>query len=99
MNRMPIPQRKPKPPHPEDAELAAQIAKATRFSATIHLGPGDRHTHYFEASGAEGYAQALADAAELEKLSKFGRRAIVYAINSLGSFAITPNLAKLAGLI
>jgi hypothetical protein len=97
--RMAVPARKPKPVHPEDYELAAQIAKATRFSACLHLGPGNRTTRYVEKGGAEGYAEALVIAAELNTTSRFGRRSIVYAINTLGSFSVTPELAKLAGLI
>lgn len=99
MPQMAIPARKPKPPHPEDYELAAQIAKATRFSACLHLGPCNRHTRYVEQGGPEGYAQALREAEDLNTLSKFGRRSIVYAINTLGSFPVSPELATLAGLV
>lgn len=82
----------------EDAMLAGEIAKAKRFSASLHLGPGDRHTRYIEQGGPAGYAEALAQAEDLNKLSRFGRRAIVYAINPLGSFPVSPELARLAGI-
>jgi xylose isomerase len=85
--------------HPEDHQLAAQIAKATRFSACLHLGPGNRHTRYVEQGGREGYEAVLQVADELNALSKFGRRTVVYAINSLGSFPVDTKLARLAGLV
>lgn len=85
--------------HPEDHQLAEQIAKATRFSACLHLGPGNRHTRYIEQGGREGYEAALAVADELNAMSKFGRRSVIYAINSLGSFPVDTKLAKLAGLV
>lgn len=83
--------------HPEDDMLAAQVRKATRFSACIHLGPGNRHTRYIEQGGQAGYDAALAVAAEFDAMSQFGRRAVVYAINSLGSFPVDAKLARLAG--
>lgn len=84
--------------HPEDLLIAEQIKRATRFSACIHLGPHDRTTRYVEEGGPAGYAAALAIKAELDADSRFGRRAVVYAINSLGSFPVDANLAQLAGL-
>lgn len=78
----------------EDAVLAAEIAKAQRFSACIHLGPGNRQTVY-----TDSYAAALAAKAEMDAGSRFGRRAVVYAINSLGSFPVDDRLAKMAGLV
>jgi hypothetical protein len=81
----------------EDRLLAIEITKAHRFSTCLHLGPCDRHTHYFDAPWPDGYRQALADADELNKLSKFGRRTVIYAINKLGSFDVSPKLAALAG--
>lgn len=89
---------KPKKPHPEDALLAAQIAKATRFSASIRYGRFDKQTRYVEQAGRDGYAAALAAAAQLDATSQYGRRAVVYAINALGSFPVDAKLARLAGL-
>jgi hypothetical protein len=85
--------------HPEDLQIAAQIRKAHRYSACLHLGPHNRHTRYIEQGGPEGYAAALAVADELNAMSKFGRRTVVYAINTLGSFPVDAKLAQLAGLI
>lgn len=97
---MAVPIRKPKPLHPEDHELAAQIKRATRFSACLHRGPCNRETRYVEQGGPEGYAQALAIKAELDaQPGLYGRRAIIYAINPLGSFPVDAKLATLAGLI
>lgn len=81
--------------HPEDQILAAEIAKADEFSACLHLGPSNRYTR----RGLKTYQEALDAAAELNKLSRYGRRSIVYAINSLGSFPIDDRLARLAGLV
>lgn len=81
--------------HPEDALLAAEIAKATEFSACLHLGPGNRHT----VRGIKTYAAALDRARELNELSKFGRRTIIYAISPLGSFPVDDRLARMAGLV
>lgn len=85
--------------HPEDAMLAEQVRRATRFSACLHLGPGQRHTRYVEQGGRAGYEGALAEAAELQKLSRYGRRSIIYAINPLGSFPVDDKLAAMAGLV
>jgi hypothetical protein len=85
--------------HPEDYQLAEQIKRANRFSACLHLGPANRHTRYVEQGGPDGYAAALAVADELNAMSKFGRRSVIYAINSLGSFPVDAKLAKLAGLV
>lgn len=78
----------------------AEIRKATRFSATIRLGPFDKRTRYFEdADPRVAYAEALAAKREYDAESKYGRRALVYAINSLGSFPLDDDLARDAGLI
>lgn len=82
-----------------NAQLA-EIAKATKFSATIRLGPHDKRTRWFEdADPRVAYAEALAAKAEFDAESRFGRRALVYAINSLGSFPLDDDLARDAGLI
>lgn len=86
----------------EDRELAEQIAKAHAFSAFLLFGPHDRRKVMIEEGGPEGYAKALAAKAELEAQARADgstRRAIIYAINRLGSFDVTPEAARLAGLI
>ena len=83
----------------ENATLAAEIARAEMFSASIRLGPHDKRTRYFkDADPRVAYREALAAKAEMDAGSAFGRRAIVYAINPLGSFPIDDELAALAGL-
>lgn len=76
----------------EDREIAAQIAKAHEFSASIRLGPADKRTR----RGFKTYDQAREAAVELDAESKFGRRAVIYAINSLGSFPCDPDLIAMA---
>lgn len=78
----------------EDRLLAAEIAKADQFSASIRLGPHDKRTSYCGT-----YAEAVAAKAALDSESQFGRKAVIYAINRLGSFPVSEELAKLAGLI
>jgi hypothetical protein len=46
--------------------------------------------------GLASYEAAEAVAAEMNSESRFGRRAIVYAINKLGSFDCTPELIAMA---
>jgi hypothetical protein len=83
----------------EDAMLAAEIRKADYFTAAIRYGPRDKRVRAFaDADPRIAYAEALAAAAEFDAESKFGRRAVVYAVNKLGTFDISPELAKLAGL-
>lgn len=78
----------------------AEIAKATRFSAHIRLSPFDKRTRVFEdADPRIAYAEARAAADEMNAESRFGRRALIYAINSLGSFPLDDDLAREAGLI
>ena len=88
---------KAKAPHPEDLMLAQQVKRATRWSACLHLGPGNRSTVYVEEAGQAGYDGAVDAAARLNVHSKFGRKAVVYAINALGSFPVDDKLARLAG--
>lgn len=86
----------------EEAELAAQIAKAHAFSAFLLFGPRDRRKVVIEQAGPEGYAKAAAAAEELNRQAQADgstRRAIIYAINRLGSFDVTPEAAARAGLI
>lgn len=86
----------------EEQELAEQIAKAHAFSAFLLFGPRDRRKVMIDEGGPEGYAKARAAADDLNaKARKDGstRSAIVYAINRLGSFDVTPEAAQRAGLI
>lgn len=83
----------------EDQALSSEIAKAHSFSAFLFNGPFDRRRVIVDEGGPAGYAKARAIADDLDKVSRYGRRAIVYAINSLGSFPISDDLAKQAGLI
>lgn len=82
--------------HESDIYTAAQIAKATSFSAIIQLGPKDRRY----AEGMTSYAEALEGAAILDAMSKFGRRSVIYAHLENGrAFPVSPELAKMAGLV
>lgn len=86
----------------EERELADQIAKAHAFSAFLLFGPRDRRKVMIEQGGPEGYAAAVKAADDLNAQARADgstRRAIIYAINRLGSFDVTPDAAKLAGLI
>lgn len=86
----------------EEQELAVQIAKAHAFSAFLLFGPRDRRKVMIDEGGPEGYAKAVAAAADLNAQARADgstRSAIIYAINRLGSFDVTPDAAKRAGLI
>jgi len=86
----------------EEQELAVQIAKAHAFSAFLLFGPRDRRKVMIEQGGPEGYAAAVKAADELNQQARADgstRSAIIYAINRLGSFDVTPDAARLAGLI
>ena len=86
----------------EDRELADQIAKAHAFSAFLLFGPRDRRKVMIDEGGPEGYAKAVAAKADLEAQARADgstRGAIIYAINRLGSFDVTPEAAQRAGLI
>lgn len=86
----------------EEQELAEQIAKAHAFSAFLLFGPRDRRKVMIEQGGPEGYAAAVAAKADLDAQARADgstRSAIIYAINRLGSFDVTPEAAARAGLI
>lgn len=86
----------------EEQELSEQIAKATSFSAFLLFGPFDRRKVVISEGGGAGYQKAVDAAEALNKQARAdgsSRSAIVYAINSLGSFCVTPALARQAGLI
>lgn len=85
-----------KKPHEADIYTAAQIARATKFSAVIQLAPLDRRY----AEGMTTYREALEGAAMLNAESKFGRRAVIYAHTPEGrAFPVDDRLAKMAGLV
>lgn len=75
----------PLDPKPSDEEIlfAREIARAKEFSAYYRNGPHQK----FVERGLPDFdtARARADALEAE-YSKFGRKAIVYAISPLGTF-------------
>lgn len=86
----------------EEAELAEQIAKAHAFSAFLLFGPHDRRKVMINEGGPEGYRKARLAADGLNDQARADgstRSAIVYAINSLGSFDVSPEAAQRAGLI
>ncbi|APZ81870.1 hypothetical protein vBEliSR6L_105 [Erythrobacter phage vB_EliS_R6L] len=86
----------------EEQELAEQISKAHAFSAFLLFGPRDRRKVMIEQGGPEGYAAAVKAADDLNAQARADgstRSAIIYAINRLGSFDVTPDAAKRAGLI
>lgn len=86
----------------EEQELAEQIAKAHSFSAFLLFGPRDRRKVMIDEGGPEGYRKARLAADHLNDQARADgstRSAIVYAINSLGSFDVTPEAAQRAGLI
>jgi exo-beta-1,3-glucanase (GH17 family) len=80
----------------EEASAVAEIAKATSFSAAIVLGgPGGRHAHH----GLASYAEAEAMESELNKLSRYGRKAVIYAVRGERATPCTPDLIVQARLI
>lgn len=80
----------------ENRLIAAEIAKATEFSAYYRNGP---HEKYVER-GFPTYEAACQRRDELvAEHSRFGRGGLVYAITSLGSFDCTDELVALAGEI
>jgi hypothetical protein len=86
----------------EEQELAEQIGKAHSFSAFLLFGPRDRRKVMIDEGGPEGYRKARLAADHLNDQARADgstRSAIVYAINSLGSFDVTPEAAQRAGLI
>lgn len=86
----------------EEQELAEQIAKAHAFSAFLLFGPRDRRKVMIDEGGPEGYRKARLAADHLNQQARADgstRSAIVYAINRLGSFDVSPDTARMAGLI
>lgn len=85
--------KKSKSAEAEDRELAAQIAKAHSFNAFLFIGPRER----YRSIGFPTYEEARGMGDLLEKEHPHpSRRAIIYAVNKLGSFACTPELIELA---
>lgn len=80
--------------HPEDLAFARYIAEAKEFSAFLRTGPHEK----FKLDGFGSYEEARAAADGLEREhSRFGRRAIVYAITRQGySIDCSPKLVALA---
>ena len=76
----------------EERMIAAEIAKSNEFTACLHLGPGNRQT----ATGMTTYEEALEAKAQLDAGSRFGRKAIIYAVTKLGSFPCDDELIALA---
>jgi hypothetical protein len=80
--------------HPEDRMLADLIANASYFTAHIRLSPTDKTTVRVKT-----YEEALAAAEKLNATSKFGRRAMVYAVTPKGwTVPVSAPMAKLAGI-
>lgn len=77
----------------EERAAAEQIARADSFSAVIVLGgPGGRHAHH----GLASFEEAQAVETDLNKLSRFGRRAVIYAVRGNRSTPCTPELVEMA---
>lgn len=82
-------------PHPEDRILAELASSATVFSAHLRRGPFDKET-----IRCSSYGEALEAAERLNATSRYGRRAIVYAITPKGwSISLDERLAAMAGLV
>ena len=77
--------------HPDDLAQAREIAKAHEFSAHLRKGPHEKYT----TRGIASYPEARDELARL-KAEHQGRRGIVYAINSLGSFPCDDRMIALA---
>jgi hypothetical protein len=81
--------------HPEDRMLADLIASAESFTAHIRLAPHDKTT----VRGLRTYREALNAAAALNATSRYGRRAMVYAVTPKGwTVPVDAKLAELAGI-
>lgn len=79
----------------EERASAQMIAKAESFSAVIVLGgPGGRHAEH----GLPDWESAQKAEARLNGLSRFGRRAVIYAVSHKGtrSTPCTPDLVAMA---
>ena len=76
----------------EERMIAGEIAKSAEFTACLHLGPGNRMT----AEGMTSYEEAQEAAGQLNEHSRFGRKAVIYAITKLGSFPCDDALIALA---
>lgn len=86
---------KPKSKSAQDEErmLADQVRAADYFTAFLFAGQGDRR----KVDNLPDY-RAARDAADRLEAEAPGRKAIVYAVNRLGSFPVTPDVANLAGV-
>jgi hypothetical protein len=89
---MQTPKRKSASAQAEEREIAAQIARADYFTAHLRVGPHEKYTER-----ADSYEGAVEAGNQLKaQHSRFGRSAVIYAVNSLGSFDCTPELIALA---
>lgn len=66
----------------EEQFLISQIKRAVAWTAHIRLGPADKITERFD--GNDRADDAFAKCEELNALSRFGRRAMVFAITDRG---------------
>lgn len=89
---MNAPKRKSANTIAEERMIAAEIAKADYFTVSLILGPHDRH----KVAQIPNYESAKVAADMLNKLSKFGRKSIIYAVTKLGSFPCDDALVALA---
>lgn len=77
----------------EERSAAEQIALATSFSAVLVLGGvGGRHAHH----GLASFEEAQGVETELNQLSRYGRRAVIYAVRGNRSTPCTPELVAMA---
>lgn len=87
---------KPRPakkPHHEDVLFAEMAAKASRFTAVLHQGPGQRHRRE-----AGSFAEAVEQGKALERENPGTRLALVYAIGARDeSINVDATIARLAG--
>ena len=77
--------------HPKEVWDYQQIAKAVGFNAHLRLSPFEKYN-----VPADNLAQARAAAGSLNTISKYGRRAVVYAITKEGlSIAVPEDYGRL----
>lgn len=89
-----MPQRKSDSALAEERLVAAEIAQAVSFAAHLRCGPFEKYT----TRNIETAEAAFAEASRLEAAhSRFGRRAMVFAISPKGRETLcTPELVELA---
>jgi hypothetical protein len=78
----------------EQAVEAREIAEAVSFSAHLRMGPHEKYTTRDLATAEAAFAEGERLVAEY---SRFGRRAMIFAINARGRETLcTPELVALA---